>query len=280
MKKSINAWSVDNSTDFKEMFVQLECAGFDAVELNLDAAGRSAHSLTLETTDEELIHIRHEAESVGIEIAGVSSSLYGIKLGNPETHDEAEKIIMHHIHCAKLLGVDSILVVPGANIAAGHDILTAHNTAFAFLNKLKPKIEEEGVYVCLENVWNGFFTSPFDMASFIDRLDSPFIKAYYDVGNTIAFSDTVSWIRILGNRIKRVHIKGFKRNRAFNNGGVWVDIPDADVDWKIVVDALKEAGYDGYLTAEVSPVKAYDNMQDFYRDVAIQESEILNLRKD
>lgn len=277
MKKSINAWSVDSSTDFKEMFVQLKCAGFDAVELNLDAAGRSAHSLTLETTDEELINIRHDAENAGIEIASVSSSLYGIKLGNPEMHDEAEKIILHHIHCAKLLGVDSVLVVPGANIAAGHDIYAAHNTAFAFLNKLKPKIEEEGVYICLENVWNGFFTSPFDMANFIDRLDSPFIKAYYDVGNTIAFSDTVSWIKILGNRIKRVHIKGFKRNSAFNNGGMWVDIPDADVDWKCVIEALKEAEYNDYLTAEVSPVKSYESMQDFYTDVAMQEAEILNL---
>lgn len=280
MKKSINAWSVDSNTGFKEMFFQLKRAGFDAVELNLDSAERSVHSLTLKTTDEELINIRHDAESAGIEIASVSSSLYGIKLGNPEMHDDAEKILLHHIHCAKILGVDSILVVPGANIAAGHDILTAYNTVFEFLNRLKSKIEEEGIYVCLENVWNGFFTSPFDMASFIDRLDSPFIKAYYDVGNTVAFSDTVSWIKILGQRIKRVHIKGFKRNRALNSGGLWVDITDADIDWYRVIEALKDAKYDAYLTAEVSPVKSYENMEDFYKDVAMQESEILNLRKD
>lgn len=276
MKKSINAWSVDKTTDIAGTFSELKAAGFDAVELNLDAPGRYANSLTMDTTDEELIKIRELAKETGIEISSVSSSMYGKKMGDEANHEELDKIMFHHIHCAKMLGTDSILVVPGADILNGADISDAYKYSFKFLNDRKARIETEGVYVCLENVWNGFFTSPFDMAGFIDRLDSPFIRAYYDVGNTIAFSDSVSWIKILGERIMRIHVKGFKRKTSLNSGGTWVNLIDADINWQDVLSALKGAGYDSYFTAEVSPVSEYEKIQDFYKDVAMQEASILN----
>ncbi len=140
---------------------------------------------------------------------------------------------------------------------------------------MKQEIEYSKIYVCLENVWNGFFTSPFDMAGFIDRLDSSYIKAYYDVGNTVAFSDTVSWISVLGERIHRIHVKGFKRNGGVNCGGDFVDLLSGDINWPAVVSALKSEGYDSYLTAEVSPTKAYDEMLTFYKEVSAQEDTIL-----
>ncbi|MBQ4087126.1 MAG: sugar phosphate isomerase/epimerase [Clostridia bacterium] len=275
MKKSINAWMVSDTTGFAEMFEELKRAGFEAVELNLDKKERSHHSLSLETTDEELAAIRTMAEEAGLEIASVSSSLYGTLMGDTSCHEELDKILFCHIRLAKKLGVDSILVVPGADICGGADIRTAYDTCFSYLNGRKEKIEQEGVYVCLENVWNGFFTSPFDMASFIDRLDSPYIKAYYDVGNTVAFSDTASWIRILGNRIERIHVKGYKRSSILNTGGAWVDLPDGSINWKDVLKALAEIGYDGYFTAEVTRTREYENDMEFYKEVAKQENDIL-----
>ena len=279
MKKSINAWSVNKRTTCKEMFSKLKQAGFDAVELNLDGEGRPEPSLTPEITDYELLEIQKMAKEANIEISSVSSSLYAKKLGNKAFHDEADRILFHQIHCAKMLGTDSILVVPGADILSGDDIATAYQTAFEFLNSRKERIEKEKVYVCLENVWNGFFTSPFDMASLIDRLDSPFIRAYYDVGNTVAFSDTVSWIKILGNRIKRIHIKDFKRNTGFNSGGIWADLTEGSINWQRVMEALSDIGYNSYLTAEVFPTKPYDVYDDFYRDVVLKEQTILNCIK-
>ena len=54
MFKSINAWTIDASKNFKELFEILKEAGFSAVELNVDAVGRGNHCLTMETTEEEL----------------------------------------------------------------------------------------------------------------------------------------------------------------------------------------------------------------------------------
>lgn len=274
MKKSINAWSVENSMGFSEMFMSLADAGFEAVELNLDAAGRSEHSLSMETTDEELLAVRNMAEVAGIGIASVSSSLYGYCMSNADTK-HLKDVMRHQIHCAKMLGCDAILAVPGADINGGADIKTSYDACFSFLADMKTEIEQEQIYVCLENVWNGFFTSPFDMASFIDRLNSPYIRAYYDVGNVVAFSDTASWIRVLGNRIYRIHIKDFKRNTAINRGGTFVDLLAGDIDWDKVVCALEDIGYEGYVTAEVFPTKEYDDMQTFYKEVYLQETKIL-----
>lgn len=275
MKKSINAWSVHNDTDFASMFTELKEAGFEAVELNLDAVGRSKHSLTMETTDEELASIRSMAEKAGIEISSVSTSLCGAKMGCADSHEELEEILFHQIKCAKALGTDCILLVPGADICGGADIKSAYETCSAFLAKCKSRIEKEEVYVGLENVWNGFFTSPFDMANFIDNCNSHYICAYYDIGNVVAFSDTASWIRILGDRIKRVHAKGFSRSCGLNRGGSFVDLTDGDINWSSVTEALKEIGYDGYFTAEVMPTKEYKDIKTFYKEVSAQETEIL-----
>jgi hexulose-6-phosphate isomerase len=101
-------------------------------------------------------------------------------------------------------------------------------------------------------VWNGFFTSPFDMARFIDALDNPAIGAYFDVGNVLAFSWPEYWIEVLGSRVRRVHVKDFKRNGGLFQGGSWVDLGTGDARWHKVIPALRKAGFDGYLTAETS----------------------------
>lgn len=84
MKKSINAWSVAHGTDFEEMFAKLSAAGFDGVELNIDGDNSSHHSLTMETTDDELKKIRELSEKYSLPVVSISTSLYegGAKLGS------------------------------------------------------------------------------------------------------------------------------------------------------------------------------------------------------
>lgn len=278
MKKSINAWSVDAKESFDEMFSHLSACGFAAVELNIDGKNAaSAHSLTMDTTEAELREILHKAEHFGLEIASVSTSLYGNLLGSDDKNEreQGKDILRKQMICAAALDADSILAVPGADITGGASIAQAFENAYLALSEMKEEIEYSKIYVCLENVWNGFFTSPFDMADFIDRLNSPYIKAYYDVGNTVAFSDTVSWVSVLGERIQRIHIKDFKRNGGLNGGGDFVDLLSGDINWPKVITALKNIGYDGYLTAEVFPTREYGQMLTFYKEVSAQEDTIL-----
>lgn len=274
MKKSINAWSVDSKVGFEEMFSQIKEAGFDGIELNVDAEGHSEHSLTLSTTAEDLAEIKALSEKYELPVVSISTSLWGGKMGSVEDRAFTEALLKKQLECAKALGATGILVVPGGmypKVPLMDDI----EASAAMLASMKDLINETKIYVGVENVWNGFFTSPLDMANFIDKLDCPYIGAYYDVGNVIAFSWSERWIEVLGSRIHNIHVKDYKRKGGINSGGTWEDLMEGDTNWEAVIPALRAIGFDGYLTAEV--FKADDAMSytDYYKKVCNAIAELI-----
>ncbi len=279
MKKSINAWSVADNTTFEEVFAKISMAGFDGIELNVDAPGRSAHSLGMDTNEGQLSEISELSIKYQLPVVSISSSLFGGMVGSNDAalRAKAQEILKKQLEMAAFLGVDGILVVPGGALGGDDSLKQGYENSFKTISEMEDVINSHKINVCLENVWNGFFTSPFDMANFIDSFNNKYIKAYYDVGNVIAFSHSQDWIDVLGERINKVHIKDFKRNTGLNSGGVFCDLLDGDVDWKRVMPALAKAGFDGYLTAEVFPVKTYENHDDFYHEVSACEDSILGI---
>jgi len=203
MKKSINAWSVESSANFEDMFSQIKNAGFDGIELNIDGKGRSAHSLTLDMTDDELMDILAISHEYDLPVVSVSTSLWwsaNMGSANQENRDFARRLLEKQLICAKTFGSSGILTVPGG-ISDEISISEAYENSLDFLDSCKDIIEDYQVNVGLENVWNAFFLSPFDMANFIDSVKSKYITAYYDVGNAVAFSWSEYWIEILDKRI-------------------------------------------------------------------------------
>jgi len=282
VKKALNAWTVDGTVGFEEMFRHLKEAGFDGVELNVDEAGHSQHSLTLETSDAELGDIKALSEKFGMPVVSISTSMLGgYRMGAPDDSDRelAKQVIRMQLKCAKALDASGILIVPGG-VSQQKSFVKAREMSMKTLMELKPEIEEAKINTGLENVWNGFFMSPFDMISFIDEADSPYIGAYYDVGNVVAFSWSEYWIEALGKRITNIHIKDFKRGgTAFgglNSGGSFVDLLKGDVNWEAVVPAIKATGFDGYLTAEVFKADDNQDFTDYYKEVSDAIGEIIS----
>ena len=68
MKTSIHAWSVKGDTGFAEMFAQIAAAGFDGIELNIDAPG-TAHGLSPLTSDSDLAEIKKLSEEEIFDLA-------------------------------------------------------------------------------------------------------------------------------------------------------------------------------------------------------------------
>ncbi|HHX73235.1 MAG TPA: sugar phosphate isomerase/epimerase [Clostridiales bacterium] len=279
MYKAINAWSIDGKTGFLEMFREVKKAGFAGIELNIDKPDASQHSLTMETSQAELAEMKAMADEAGLMICSLSTSLYGSKLGSlkKEDRDFAKALLEKQLEFAQALGADGVLVVPGGNYYDGQTILSAYENVFETLSEMKPLIAKGNVKVGLENVWNGFFLSPFDMRDMIDRLDCPNLGAYFDVGNVVAASFPESWIEILGSRIVKVHVKDFARKGGFYTGGDFVDLWAGNVNWSRVIPALRQAGYEGPLTAEVFPTRKYEDITTFYKEVSEQMDRILAL---
>lgn len=252
MKKSINAWSVPKDLNFKEMFEIIAGAGFEGIELNVDAENSSNHSLTMTTDKETFKEIKELSEEYKLKIPSISTSLTGGKLASQDkaTRELGKDLIRKQLECAAELGADGILTVPGGK-AEGLSFAEGYENSLNTILELKSEIESTKINVGLENVWNGFFVSPFDMKNFIDEIGSPYVGAYFDVGNVIAFSDAEDWIEILDNRIQKIHVKDFKRNGGINRGGCFVNLLEGNVNWSKVIPALRKIGFDGYLTAEL-----------------------------
>ena len=102
----------------------------------------------------------------------------------------------------------------------------------------------------MEEVWNKFLFSPLEFAKYVDEFESPFVRAYFDVGNVVLFAYPQDWIRTLGPRIVKLHLKDFNFDRA-NGRFAWKAIGEGDIDWPEVRKALAEIGYNGYATTEV-----------------------------
>jgi len=117
--------------------------------------------------------------------------------------------------------------------------------------RLLPLARELKVTIAVEEVWNKFLLSPIEFARYVDELDSPWLKAYFDVGNVVFYGFPQDWIRTLGPRIAKVHLKDFRLDRP-NGRFAWTNIGDGDIDWLEVRRAFDDAGYTGFFTTEVA----------------------------
>ena len=273
MKKSLNAWTVNGSLGMEAMFEAVSRAGFDGIELNVDRPG-GAHALSMETTKEEFAGIRALSEKYSLPVVSISTSLSGGMSGIPERWGEYRRLLRKQIEIAKALGASGILTVPGG---MGGDITlkTARENSIAFYRSVRDEIEESGIFVGLENVWNGFFLSPFDMTSMLEEIGSKKIGAYFDAGNMLAFSVSEYWAEVLAGWIGCVHVKDYKRAGGINSGGEFVDITHGSANWKAIVPALKKGGFDGYLTGEVGKSDPDMSWDDYYKKVAGEIGEII-----
>ena len=156
-----------------------------------------------------------------------------------------EAIRQEFLDC-KAYGGNTVLVVPAVvNRKVGYR--DAYKRSQENIRKLIPDAEASGVKIAIEEVWNKFLLSPVEFARYIDEFESPWVGAYFDVGNVVEFGYPEEWIRELGKRILKVHIKEYAKEKRFK----YRLGEGREIDWKAVRGALLDCGYDGWITAEV-----------------------------
>ena len=253
MKKGINLYAVPGTFPLEEAFGMLNKAGFDGVELNMEENKRADGGLALHyNCDEtELTAIKELAAKYNLKITSLVTGLlwaFPLTSGDAAVREKGKNAIKKMIDFAKFFGSDTILVVPGqVNAEVYYD--EAYENALTALKELKPYAEENKVAIGVENVWNKFLLSPLEMRDFIDKIDSQYVGAYFDIGNVLVNGFPEQWIKILGKRIKKLHAKGFK-NSVGNITG-FVNLLEGDINWRKVIEAIKNIGYDDFITAEL-----------------------------
>ncbi len=250
MKKGIVAGAIGDMS-FEEILKLYKRSGFDGIEISI-SENRAAW-LNLESSEDELLSLKSKAETAGIEIPSIMGGLlwkYPLSSPDESIRRKGMEVVKKAIWSAKILGADAVLVVPGVvNSETSYDY--AYSRSLEALNELSAYAEDNQVYMAVENVWNKFLLSPIEMRDFIDAVESRYVGAYFDVGNVIISGYPEQWIRILGERIKKIHLKDFKSGQGF------VYLLEGDVNWPEVRNAIAEIGYDSYLTTELSPYRYY-----------------------
>jgi len=236
MKKGICLGSLPSSLDLGARFQLAKDAGFDGVEI------MSTDS------DDELRQMKEWADAAGVEIPSLMGGVhwqYPLTDPDPAVRQKCSDSIAHALATAHLVGADTVLLVPGVvNEKTPYE--EAWERALEEVKKLASVAEASRVYVGLENVWNKFLLSPMEFTRFIDEIGSPYVQAYFDCGNILLYGYPQHWIRSLGTRIKKVHVKDFVvAKRDFTH------LLHGDVPWGPIREALLDVGYDNYVTVEL-----------------------------
>ncbi len=228
-----------------EKFAMLREIGFDGTEIK---------------TDEKVDHteVLDAIQSIGIPVHGI------VNAGEPE--------IVPAVELAHKLGCESVLSFarefPDLSYGENFKLWQGH------VRKALPLAERHGIVICIENVRATFLKEAEEMARYIDSFDSPFVKSYFDLGNTITWTEQPAehWAEVLGKRIHKLDIKDrghaeFGEAKTARAGAIGTN--GGEVHWEKVRAELAKVDFSGWATAEVpgGDRKRLARMRRWMRDV-------------
>jgi L-ribulose-5-phosphate 3-epimerase len=244
IKKAVLFGMLPDSLSVEERFQLAHDAGFEEVECGTTPDRAKA---------EELLA---GAKKAGIRIHSVMNSdhwRYPLSSADPSVVAKCVAGMETSLQNAKLWGSDTVLLVP-AVVNPEVSYRDAWERSQQQIRKLIPLAAELKVVIAVEEVWNKFLLSPLEFARYVDDFNSPWVKAYFDVGNVVLYGYPQDWIRTLGKRIVKLHIKdfSFREDRTTNKRVAdFVNLRDGDINWKEIYRALAEIGYQGSATVEL-----------------------------
>jgi len=210
------------------------------------------------TTDDpqEADKILEASKKTGIHIHSVMNRdhwKYPLTARDPEVVAKSIEGLKTSFRNASLWGADTVLLVPGV-VNADTSYREAWERSQTQIRKMIPLAEEVKVIIAVEEVWNKFLLSPLEFARYIDEFQSPWVRAYFDVGNVVISGYPQDWIRTLGKRIVKLHFKDFtfRQDPATKKRvAEFVMLREGEIDWKEVYRALADIGYRGTASVEL-----------------------------
>jgi L-ribulose-5-phosphate 3-epimerase len=252
LKRGIMWGSIGVGNTILEKFQAAKEAGYDGVEpmSHLDRkevlAAREATGLTIPS------------------VCGERHWKYLLSDPDPKIREQGVEALNVTIEDASTDGADTILLVPGrVTDSVSYD--QCWSRSVEEIRKALPLAEKLKVKIAVENVWNSFLLSPMEAASYVDQFKSPYVGFYFDCGNVMAYGWPEQWIKILGNRLAKVHIKDYSRKIADKQGkgaGFGVKLLEGDVNWQAVMQSLDDIGYHGWTTVEMPGGDTKEGLKD------------------
>jgi L-ribulose-5-phosphate 3-epimerase len=240
IKKGLVLSMLPRKLSYRDRFNLARDTGFEVVQAPTTPDERQAEE------------IRSASEASGVRVDSVMNMdhwKYPLSSPDPAVVETSLKGMRTSLANAKRWGSDAVLLVP-AVVNPETSYRDAWTRSQKQIRTLLPLAEELKVAIAIEEVWNKFLLSPLEMVTYLSEFHSPWIRAWFDVGNVVLYGYPQDWIRTLGKSTFKVHLKDFKRSES---GYAWVNLGDGDVDWPAVRQAFAEVGYGGSAIAELEP---------------------------
>src|SRR5438093_1397399 len=226
---------VPGKLSYADRFKLVRDAGFEVVQALTEPDQRKAEALK-QAADAARIRIDS--------VMNVDHWQYPLSSSDPAIVEKSLSGMRTSLRNAKLWGADAVLLVP-----AVVNPKTSYRDAYTRSQKvirerILPLAQELRVIVAVEEVWNKFLLSPVEFARYVDEFKSPWVRAYFDVGNVVFYGYPQDWIRTLGKRIVKMHLKDFMVDRRSGRFD-WKNIGEGEIDWPEVRKAMAEVGYEG-----------------------------------
>lgn len=243
-KKALGYDMIKEDLSVMDKFKLVKDLGFDGIEIN--------------TPSKVSIPELFEASEVtGIQIPSTVNADHWAKplsSSDPNIRKEIIRSVGDSIEQTKILGGDTVLVVPGVvNENMSYEV--AYKNSLESVRQLIPLAENSGVKIGLENVWNNFILSPVEAKHFLDEINHPLVGWYFDIGNILRYGWPEHWIETLNNKIFKLHVKEFSKKKMEQEGlrkGFNVELLEGDINWQKVMKTLREVNYNGeWITLEV-----------------------------
>ncbi|MBV8807451.1 MAG: sugar phosphate isomerase/epimerase [Acidobacteriaceae bacterium] len=242
--KAVEYSMLPDSASIPQRFQMARDAGFERIECPTTSDQSQADAM------------KRAAGKAGIKIHSVMNMdhwKYPLSSSDPAVVDKSLEGARTSLRNAHFWGADTVLIVP-AVVNAETSYRDAYSRSQISIRKLLPLAEELKVIIAIEEVWNKFLLSPLEFATYIDQFQTPWVRAYFDVGNVQLYGYPADWIRTLGKRIVKLHIKDFSfvhQPHSERMTAEWVPLLEGDIDWPAIYLALKEIGFHGTATVEL-----------------------------
>lgn len=186
--------------------------------------------------------IRCRSADLDIEIPSICLGYLnggGVTHEDPDVRADARASILRAIDAAASLGADTILVPFFGDMMIESD--REKDRLVGGISAVATAAEAADITLALENTLSGS-----QNVELCNRIDSPAVGVYYDVGNAIVYGlDPVEDIYALEDHLARVHFKDWDEENPQMIGEGIVDFPACVV-------ALEDVGYDGWIVLETT----------------------------
>jgi sugar phosphate isomerase/epimerase len=216
-----------------------------------------------EATPEQLQRAKEVLNAHGIRVIGIASPFYKCDLAGEESEGPTGPL-----HSASARGLAEQIAILEKCIRTAHFFDTNLVRVFTFWKHgpLTPRIEEmivdafvepaeiaqrEGVILGLENEGACYIGTGAETARILAKIDSPVVRAVWDPGNSFHRGERPfpNGYEAVKPFITHVHVKDAVAPPD-GSGVRWAVVGEGEIDWAGQLTALKQSGYDGWISLE------------------------------